>query len=380
MTQNPTARFRTQRRALIAITAAVTVVTVAGATVMGFSVKALFDYQSASQRYIAAYESRMQSADSLNEAVVDRDDAIAEASSDLGITEAILLAAEDGYVGAAEKAALVAQRDSLAAVVAEGDDDAAEEVPEKAALPSDATTAELNDGAAALEAEIERLTAGTTEATGTADEVTVSLEQLESSGEAFMDALPAVAQSVLDANGSATNASRMALKSGAKQLGSDGAEWSELDGTFVAFVASAKAVQASQISEEAYARSIAGGASIDFDWAPIVIGYGEGGSMAGTSGCDVDPSDGSYYSTITLTNSVASQWGSDGNARALVTHEVGHTITCKCWDIYEASAGGDFEAWATAWAIGMGFEEEGNGTQAYGRPSDALIDASRACR
>jgi hypothetical protein len=395
MSQNPRTRAVTPRTVLTVAAAAATSVALAGATVMGFAVMSLLDYHSASQRYISAYESRTELAEGLNSALDDRDHTLDQAQSDLLATQAILLAADDAYVGSAEKAALVVQHDSLVTAVAAGGDDSADPAPDRAALPRDASTAELTDAARTLEAEVDEITAETTEATTTTEEVTAALDDLQPAGQSFMDALPAVAQAVLDANPSATNDTRIALKSDAKTLGSGSSGWNRLDDTFVTFIASAKAVQASQVSEEAekagplyaarteieaYARSIAGGAAIDFDWAPVVIGYGEGGSMAGTSGCDVDPSDDSYYSTITLTNSVASYWGNDSNARALVTHEVGHTITCKCWDIFEANAGGDYEAWATAWAIGMGFEEEGNGTQAYGRPSDALIDAARACR
>jgi hypothetical protein len=385
----------TQRRVLTAAAAAATVLSIAGATVMGLSVTAHFDYRSASSAYISASESRSELADLLDDAVMTRSDALVEARSALLVAEAVLVAAEDGYVGSAEKATLASRRDILAATVADADDDPAETVPQRAPLPSDASTAQLSSGATELQAEIARIRAGMTRSNDTADEVMSALDRLESTGDSFTDALPAVAQTVLDANTSATNDTRIALKSDAQSLGYGSTGWDELESTVVSFVASAKAVQASQLSEEAdkagplyatrteieaYARSIAGGAAIDFDWAPIVIGYGDGSSMAGTSGCNTDPSDGSFYSTITLTNSVASYWGSDANARALVTHEVGHSITCKCWDLFDANAGGDYEAWATAWAIGMGFEEEGNGTQAYGRPSDALIDAAKGCR
>jgi hypothetical protein len=395
MVKRAKTRAPTQRTVLTAAGVAATVLSVAGAIVVTLLVTALSDYRSASSTYIAASESRSELAALLDDAEVTRSDALVEARSALLVAEAVLAAAEDGYVGSAEKAALAARRDSLAATVADADDDPAEGMPARARLPSDATTAQLTEGAAELQAEIARIRAGTARSSGTADEVMAALDRLESSGESFGDALPAVAQAVLDANTSATNDTRIALKSDAQTIDNGSTGWNQLESTVVSFVTSAKAVQASQLSEEAeksgplyaarteieaYARSIAGGAAIDFDWAPIVIGYGEGGSMAGTSGCSTDPTDDSFYSTITLTNSVASKWGSDSNARALVTHEVGHTITCKCWDLFEANAGGDYEAWATAWAIGMGFEEDGNGTQAYGRPSDTLIDAAKGCR
>jgi hypothetical protein len=368
--------------------------TLVAALVIGLSVKSTLDYQSASERYITAYEERTELAEELNDAAEERAEIQSSVSDDLAAAESLLSAAEDGYVGGAEKAALIAQRDALAASL---DKVAAEEsvtAPEVAPLPSDASTDELNDEAQELEADIDTIEAATPTEREIADTLSEADDGLATAGDAFIDALPAIGQGILDANGSATNVTRIALKTEVKNL-SGSQSWNELDGSFQSFVASAKAVQQSQGDEEAqkagplydtrkaieaYARSVAGGAAIDFDWAPIVNGYGSGGSMAGTSDCKTDTTDGSFYSTITLTDSVASMWTSGGDARALVTHEVGHSITCKCWDIFEANAGGDYEAWATAWAIGMGFEEEGNGTQAYGRPSDALIQASKACR
>ena len=368
--------------------------TLVAALVIGLSVKSTLDYQAASERYIGAYEERTELAEELNEAAGGRTEIQNSVSDDLAAAESLLSAAEDAYVGSAEKAAFVAQRDALATSL---NDVAAEEsatAPEVAPLPSDASTDQLNEEAEELEAEIDAIEEATPTEREIADALSAADDGLATAGDAFIDALPAIGQGILDANGSATNVSRIALKTEVKKL-SGSQSWTELDGSFRSFVAAAKAVQQSQGDEEAqkagplydtrkaieaYARSVAGGAAIDFDWAPIVNGYGNGNSMAGTSDCKTDSTDGSFYSTITLTDSVASLWTSGGDARALVTHEVGHSITCKCWDIFEANAGGDYEAWATAWAIGMGFEEEGNGTQAYGRPSDALIQASKACR
>ena len=47
------------------------------------------------------------------------------------------------------------------------------------------------------------------------------------------------------------------------------------------------------------------------------------------------------------------------------------------WSSYSAT---DHEVWATAWAIGMGYDLPGAGIEMYGRPSDAQIEASKACR
>jgi hypothetical protein len=35
---------------------------------------------------------------------------------------------------------------------------------------------------------------------------------------------------------------------------------------------------------------------------------------------------------------------------------------------------------ATAWAIGMGYDRNGSGESIYGRPSDELIELSKQCR
>ncbi len=61
-------------------------------------------------------------------------------------------------------------------------------------------------------------------------------------------------------------------------------------------------------------------------------------------------------------------------------HEVGHTqaIRPTCTPIFEGapSSGGDHEMWATAWAIGMGYDLPGAGIEAYGPPTDAQIAAA----
>ena len=85
------------------------------------------------------------------------------------------------------------------------------------------------------------------------------------------------------------------------------------------------------------------------------------------------------FSTITLSNSVAENWPS-ADARALVAHEVGHSITSKCSDLFDSADQAANEEWATAWAIGMGHTAEGNGVQAYGYPSQDMIDRAMACR
>ncbi|MCP2637410.1 hypothetical protein K0817_012680 [Microbacterium sp. HD4P20] len=127
---------------------------------------------------------------------------------------------------------------------------------------------------------------------------------------------------------------------------------------------------------EAYARSISGGVLLDFDWAGIVAGTGGNAGIGGTATWD---SSRGGSSTITLSHSVA-QWWPSADARALVTHEVGHSITAKCHELFDSQDPAANEEWATAWAISMGHTAEGNGVQAYGHPSQAMIDLAATCR
>ena len=136
---------------------------------------------------------------------------------------------------------------------------------------------------------------------------------------------------------------------------------------------------ANRQAAEEFARSISGGVMLDFDWADIVIGYGDGDSMAGTAQ-DTWYTPDEVYSTITLTNSVAALWndGSD-RSQSLVAHEVGHAIHPKCFGIYPDDEATE-ELWATAWSISWGHTSDANGTQAYGRPADSLIATAATCR
>lgn len=127
---------------------------------------------------------------------------------------------------------------------------------------------------------------------------------------------------------------------------------------------------------EAFARSIAGGVVLDFDWAPIVNNIGGEEGMGGTATWVTDRGG---FSTITLSNSVAENWPS-ADAQALVAHEVGHAITAKCSGMFDSASAPANEQWATAWAISMGHTAEGNGVQAYGYPPAEMIDAAATCR
>ena len=127
---------------------------------------------------------------------------------------------------------------------------------------------------------------------------------------------------------------------------------------------------------EAFARSLAPGVLLDFDWAPVVSGAGYNGSMGGYTTWGWDSPG---RATIELSNSVAEQWPAE-RSRALIAHEVGHAISVKCQTMYDASTQDSIEKWATAWAISMGFTDDANGVWAYGYPPQSYIDAAAGCR
>ena len=165
----------------------------------------------------------------------------------------------------------------------------------------------------------------------------------------------------------------------------------EASDALVAFVSAASQLRASNQAEldekagplldqrlaaEGFARSLAGDVLIDFDWAPIVNGYGSGGTVGGLAAWIPDSGG---YATITLSDSVAAFWPS-ALSQALVAHEVGHAVSVRCGDRFDASTRAANEAWATAWAISRGFTGDGNGVSIYGSPPQELIDAAATCR
>lgn len=127
---------------------------------------------------------------------------------------------------------------------------------------------------------------------------------------------------------------------------------------------------------EAFARSLAPGLLLDFDWSPLVNGYGYSDSMGGYATWWYGSPG---YANIELSNSVAEYWPGD-RSEALVAHEVGHAISVRCDGMYDDSSQELIEDWATAWAISMGYLSSSNGTATYGSPSQELIDAAAGCR
>lgn len=207
---------------------------------------------------------------------------------------------------------------------------------------------------------------------------------LFASTEAAADALEA-------ANVSARSAAVLDFRDAADRVAKQAGVGSDAAVAFSLYASSAEALKVSAHAElaekagplyatrleiEAYARSIAGGVVLDFDWAPIVAGTGGSRGIGGTATWD---SARGGSSTITLSHSVA-EWWPNADSRALVAHEVGHAITSKCHDMFDSQNADANEEWATAWAISMGHTAEGNGVQAYGYPSQEMIDLAATCR
>jgi len=131
---------------------------------------------------------------------------------------------------------------------------------------------------------------------------------------------------------------------------------------------------------EAYARSIAHGVNLDFQWHQVVGGYGTGWYSGTTMYHEGDGG----WATIDLNFDTVDGWSrGDVDAKALITHEVGHSqvVRPECRTLFTGPVfNSDDEMWATAWAISMGFDDEGSGIQAYGRPSDQQIATAGQCR
>lgn len=135
-------------------------------------------------------------------------------------------------------------------------------------------------------------------------------------------------------------------------------------------------LRGARLEIEAFARSLAPGVLLEFDWAPVVNGAGYNGSMGGYTTWWWDTPG---RAVIELSDSVAEQWPAE-RSKALVAHEVGHAISVKCQDMYDSSTQDSIEKWATAWAISMGFTDDANGVWAYGYPPQNYIDAAAGCR
>lgn len=366
-------------------------VVVLGALALGVAALQVFDASSA--RYDDAVARHAVAATAASDAIAELDAVEADAAAPLPIAQALVAAAADGYADAAAKAALAASVTDLTSAV----EDAAPDVDRAPAAevgPKPTWFADLDREAARLDRDSRRLEEAAAAADARAGELQESSEQVVADGSALVESVAASAASVDAATESASNAARLALRAAIADVTAVAAEapWSLAAATEIQeFVVAASAAQASHAAEEAenagplaeqraaaeaFAHSIAGGVLIEIDWAPIVNGFGSGGSYGGWATWEP----GGGVATIQLSDSVASLWPSDG-VQSLVAHEVGHAMIAKCpWGVPEPATREANEAWATAWAIGMGFNSDGNGESLYGRPPDSLIEQSTGCR
>lgn len=221
--------------------------------------------------------------------------------------------------------------------------------------------------------------------------ITEASDSVNEAGAAAVVSAAVAADAFEDAHISARNPDILALRYAADSLdevalvdSSTAAAYADLESAAQAMLTSEQSELAekqgplsdSRMQAEAFARSLAPEVLLDFDWSPYVNGFGGGDSMAGVATWWYgDPG----YATIELSNSVAAHWPS-ARSQALVAHEVGHAISVKCADAYDDSNQDNIEAWATAWAISMGYTDPANGTSAYGAPPQSLIDAAAGCR
>ncbi|KQM81160.1 hypothetical protein [Agromyces sp. Leaf222] len=212
---------------------------------------------------------------------------------------------------------------------------------------------------------------------------------------AFYASAAESAAAVLEANPVATYETRIAVQHGIDQAGDDWFEEPDSAGAYRRLATAVDALHASAAAESArraeadyaargpiedFARSIAHGVNLDFRWANVVAGKSsDDGWYAGTALYRYG--DGGW-ATIELSHSIGRYFGDDIDAKAVVVHEVGHAqvVRAECKPLFTGPVfGGDDEMWATAWAIAAGYDVEGSGIQAYGRPSDAQIAEAGKC-
>lgn len=221
------------------------------------------------------------------------------------------------------------------------------------------------------------------------EQVSAATRAVADSADALLDGAKETAASVLAASPSAEYRTRAVLEWSLDDTVPASGGAARLTGLVTA-VADVRASQAAEVERRAanpvraeiedFARSISYGVEIDFAWAYIVGGYASDGWYSGTAEFF---DDGAGWGLISLSESIEDAWTWDENAKAVVVHEVGHVQVLReaCHAIFAGPEfDGDHEAWATAWAIGMGYDLPGAGIEAYGRPSDTQIAAAAECR
>lgn len=379
----PVPKRRVRRGVVIAWVAASLVVVALGAGAAWFHVSAHRSHDAAAAAVIRAVDNSETAAAGLEEATEESTRAIDAAS-------VISEAAADGTVDAAARTAFVDAAAQLTTTRDEADALLSEPIGpfdiEKPTWPW-----ELIESTSALDADAVEVRATADEMTILEGDASAAEDALAEAAVALYASVPAAASALEAANVSAKTGPVLDLREHAAAVAEQDKIGPGTASAFALYAQSAKDIVLSAQGElaekqgplydtrleiEAFARSISGGVVLDFDWAPIVNGYGGRSGMGGLATWDASRGG---FSTITLSDSVAENWP-DPDARALVAHEVGHSITSKCYQLIDWESSPANEEWATAWAISMGHTAEGNGVQAYGYPSQAMIDLAATCR
>lgn len=255
---------------------------------------------------------------------------------------------------------------------------------------------ELDAVSGSMEEQIDQLDAVAAGAGANDDAVAAAVESTSAAETTYFTALATAGQATIDAHPATSYEARFHLADLIDQA-TDTVLVAGRTGELVDSMAAAEdavvAAEATELAEradpalavrkeiEAYANSISRGVQLDIDWAPEVSGLGEGW-FSGTAQYMYDH-DG--WAIIMLNYPIAEGWNdglNDFDAKAVVTHEVGHTqvLRPECEKIFRGPVfNGQDEVWATAWTIAQGFDTDGSGIEAYGRPSDEQIAAAAQC-
>lgn len=398
-----------KRRGPYVAALAVVLVLVLGGLIIGFLVHQANEArkQREAEAFAVAEQTYAKSSEALDAALIDLETAQAtlatnqaDATTVVDSASTLLTSSVDGYVSADAKTTFDTNRATLQTAI-DSWSPPTEPVPAAAdPLPAagddvPAATEEALAKSAAIDADTRAVDDLTTVYDAQTTALQDAVKAVFDTANDLLATVPTTSQGFLDANPIATNKTKVALELAALDVSPT---WSETSSTELdTFVAAAQAVGTSQAERtellahprhpnrakvEEFALSLAGGVPIDFEWAPIVNGFGTNGTSGGTSTFSTNGYEYSY-SEMSLSNNIAEEWP-DFSMQALVAHETGHSISGKpeCYAMMNAAPfNGDIEVFATAWAIGQGFDDHnGSGEWLYGRPTDEQINVSKGCR
>ncbi|WP_110589215.1 hypothetical protein [Microbacterium suaedae] len=352
----------------------------------------LLAHQEAEARYADAVSARNAAGDEYAHAHATFQEVAAPAGELLDVADGIAIDTVRPYVGADAFDTVADRADAVR--------DLREELPDVVDPPTAQAAEEFDTAdeylakAEELEDQAEGLSVDAGALTKTADAYVERVPALERALADLRANIPDEAARIEEENVSALALTRIQMRRAAELAATS------RDGVASAvreYAAAARAVEESQEAElsekrigdglfetrlevEDFVRSIVGDTRVDFDWAPIVNGLGQGESAGGYTTWWY--SDGGY-ATMEFSHSIAAYWP-DERFQGLVVHEAGHAITSQCQDMLVETFDGDVELMATAWAIGRGYDNPwGNGVDYYYGgvpPAPDLVEASKECR